>query len=95
LTGGLGGRADLSPGEGRVWLQGDLGVPLKDADIATLSDRDRQVEALNASHFNVDPALAWWTTGAKLKTGTDISKLKDTASFHDGLANRLSVLVGA
>lgn len=95
LTGGLGGRADLPPGEGRVWLQGDLGVPLKDADIATLSDRDRQVEALNVAHFNVDPNLAWWTTGAKLKTGTDISKLADSKTFHEGLANRLSILVGA
>lgn len=85
------------PGDGRVWLPGNATLPeLDDTDVKALLARDGAIEALNAAHFNVDPALAWRPDGAQLPvTGSNIATLGGTyAQANDLIAKFATALAG-
>lgn len=68
------------PGDGRKWLPGNTKLPeCSQKDLELLQNRDDMIEEINTTHFTVDPALAWFLTGANLPaTVTNISTLGTT-----------------
>lgn len=71
------GAYDAAPGDGRVWLPSNAGLPaLSKAGDEAIDKADAAIEQINQTRFGVDPDDAWHPSGASLKsTGANISTL--------------------
>lgn len=93
--GPLGGRGDLPPGSGRIWLQGDLAAEVTPIESDLLTGMDKAIEQVNQAHFAVSAAYAWKPAGAQLPTGRSIPRLWDTAMSLVESQQRIQVAVDA